>query len=105
MYLTGKIRNIFRGLLQSYGPTSVKSYLWNAEFSSDRWDCLDETPGDYLYPYVQTMPGREASLILDAARGIPGANWPRIRTGITPGLTFRAWLLGKLGKEQWKMVA
>lgn len=52
MYITEKTRNVMRRLLQDYGTSRMKRSLWNAEFLGGRWDCLDTTPGDCVYPYV-----------------------------------------------------
>jgi SAM-dependent methyltransferase len=41
--LAQKARNVLRGLVQLYGPESTKRDLWNGEFSSGRWNCLDNT--------------------------------------------------------------
>ncbi len=41
MNVTMKARNMFRGLVQAYGPEFAKRYLWNREFSAGRWDFLD----------------------------------------------------------------
>lgn len=53
MQLQQKLRNTVRGLLQAYGTRSIKRRLWDDEFSRGRWDCLDETRGDCVYPYVE----------------------------------------------------
>lgn len=50
MGLTGKVRGAVRWLLQAYGTPKIKSALWNAEFASGRWDCLERTAGDCVYP-------------------------------------------------------
>lgn len=48
-----KVRNKLRAFLQLYAGKLVRSYLWNAEFSGGRWDCLDITTGDCVYPYIE----------------------------------------------------
>ncbi len=58
MHLAGRVRNILRGLLQAYGSSSMKRYVWNSEFLRGRWDCLDRTPGDCVYPYVEKYANR-----------------------------------------------
>jgi SAM-dependent methyltransferase len=47
------MRNALRGLLQAYGTRAIKQRLWNSEFSSGRWDCLDETRGDCVYRFLE----------------------------------------------------
>ena len=53
MYLTNKLRNIWRRLLQSWGSPWIKRIIWNKEFAEGRWDHLAETPGDCVYRYVE----------------------------------------------------
>ena len=53
MQVMRRARNGLRGLLQAYGTPNMKKALWNAEFSRGGWDCLDATPGDCVYPYVE----------------------------------------------------
>jgi SAM-dependent methyltransferase len=48
MNLIQKGRNRFRAIVQRYGPDFAKRYLWNHEFSSGRWDCLDSTPDERI---------------------------------------------------------
>jgi SAM-dependent methyltransferase len=38
-----KARNLLRAIVQKYGPRFAKKHLWNREFSSGRWNCLDNT--------------------------------------------------------------
>ena len=65
-----KVRNVFRGLVQRYGTADIKKWLWDTEFASGRWDCLDNMAEDCLYPYVEKY-ARQGS-ILDLGCG-PGA--------------------------------
>ena len=51
--VTQKLRNVTRGLLQRYGGFRVERWLWNREFSSGRWDYIERTPGDPVYPYLE----------------------------------------------------
>lgn len=48
MTLTLRARNLFRAIVQRHGPNFAKRYLWNREFSSGRWDCLDKTGDERL---------------------------------------------------------
>jgi SAM-dependent methyltransferase len=36
----------------SYGPSGVKKRLWDKEFSGTKWDFIDNTAGDCVYPYL-----------------------------------------------------
>jgi SAM-dependent methyltransferase len=40
-------------LLKWYGPPSVKKALWNSEFASEKWDFINHTEGDCVYPPLE----------------------------------------------------
>jgi SAM-dependent methyltransferase len=69
MYITEKARNILRSAIQRYGPPRIKRSLWNAEFMGGRWDCLDDTPGDCVYPYVEKYAANGSILDLGCGSG------------------------------------
>src|SRR5262245_18919549 len=73
MYLVRKVRNIVRGFLQAYGTTKVKRHLWNTEFSRGRWDCLDRTPCDCIYPYIEKYANNGSILDLGCGSGSTGS--------------------------------
>jgi SAM-dependent methyltransferase len=73
MYLIEKTRNVFRRALQEFGPRSVKRRLWNVEFSGGRWDCLNQTQGDCLYPYIEKYVRGGSILDLGCGSGNTGA--------------------------------
>ena len=58
-----------RGLLKSYGPSTLKKRLWDAEFEGGKWNFIDDTRGDCVYGYLEKY-GRQGS-ILDLGCG-PG---------------------------------
>ena len=64
-----RLRNVVRARLQSYGPKGVKRYVWNLEFSRGRWDCLDSTAGDCVYPYLEKYAGHGSILDLGCGSG------------------------------------
>ena len=64
-----KARNVLRGLLQRYGPPSIKQALWDREFARGKWDCLEQMGSDPIYPHLEQH-ARQGS-ILDLGCG-PG---------------------------------
>lgn len=72
LYLFRKVRNVLRGLLQTYGPKSAKRWLWNIEFSGDRWDCLHSTSGDCVYLYIKKYANNGSILDLGCGSGSTG---------------------------------
>lgn len=53
MYIVQRTLTFARGFLLSYGPTAFKRALWNKEFSSDKWDFIDETSADCVYSHLE----------------------------------------------------
>src|SRR5664280_1843566 len=53
VHLANKARKFLRGLLQAYGNEWIKKSLWNLEFSRGRWTCLEASPGDVVYKYIE----------------------------------------------------
>jgi SAM-dependent methyltransferase len=37
----------------SYGPSGIKKRLWDKEFSSTKWNFIDNTMGDCVYPFLE----------------------------------------------------
>jgi SAM-dependent methyltransferase len=86
MQLAQNVRNKIRALLQAYGTRKVKRYLWDIEFSQGRWDCLDTTPGDCVYLYIEKAANGGSILDLGCGSGSTanelGANTYRDYTGV-----------------------
>jgi len=67
-----RARGALRALLQAYGTGHVKKRLWDVEFSKGRWDCLDRTPGDCVYPYLERYAKHGRILDLGCGSGSTG---------------------------------
>jgi 2-polyprenyl-6-hydroxyphenyl methylase/3-demethylubiquinone-9 3-methyltransferase len=65
-------RNRLRGFLQAYGTAHVKRSLWNLEFSEGRWNCLDISTGDPVYPFIEKYANRGSVLDLGCGTGTTG---------------------------------
>ena len=53
MYIARRVLTFVQGFLASYGPSSVKKFLWDKDFSGDKWNFIDNTVGDCVYPYLE----------------------------------------------------
>ena len=53
MYIVDRTSTFVRGFIASYGPSSVKKRLWDKEFSGTKWNFIDNTVGDCVYPYLE----------------------------------------------------
>jgi len=53
MYIVERTLTFVRGFLMSYGPSNIKKALWDKEFSGTKWDFIDNTVGDCVYPPLE----------------------------------------------------
>src|SRR5580658_7591782 len=69
MYIIDRTLRFTRGFLLSYGPTPIKKFFWDQEFSSGKWNFIDDTSGDCVYSHLERF-AKDGS-ILDLGCG-PG---------------------------------
>jgi SAM-dependent methyltransferase len=53
MHIVNRALTFARGALLSYGPSGIKKRIWDKEFSGTKWDFIDETAGDCVYPFLE----------------------------------------------------
>lgn len=53
MYIVNRALTFARGALLSYGPSGLKKRIWDKEFSGAKWDFIDETADDCVYPFLE----------------------------------------------------
>jgi SAM-dependent methyltransferase len=53
MHIVDRTLTFARGLIASYGPSGIKKRIWDMEFSGTKWDFIDNTAGDCVYPYLE----------------------------------------------------
>jgi SAM-dependent methyltransferase len=53
MYIARRALTFVQGFLASYGPSSVKRRLWDKDFAGGKWDFIDDTAGDCIYPHLE----------------------------------------------------
>jgi SAM-dependent methyltransferase len=53
MYIARRALTFVQGFLSSYGPSSIKKLLWDRDFSRGKWDFIDNTVGDCVYPHLE----------------------------------------------------
>jgi SAM-dependent methyltransferase len=71
--ISDRVRNRVRGFLLSRGSARIKRSLWNSEFASGRWDHLNRTHGDVLYPHLERYLNGGSVLDLGCGMGNTGA--------------------------------
>jgi|SRR5271170_592399 len=53
MYIVDRSVRFVGSFLKAYGPTNVKKYFWEREYSGNKWDFADDTSGDCVYSYLE----------------------------------------------------
>src|SRR3989442_7909470 len=53
MYIAQHTLSIMSGLVKRYGPSYMKRLLWDREFSTGKWNFIDHTVGDCVYPHLE----------------------------------------------------
>lgn len=69
MNLVDRTANFIVAALKSYGPSSVKKILWDKEFSGTKWDFIDNTTGDCVYPVLEKYANNGSILDLGCGPG------------------------------------
>ncbi len=69
MYMVDRTIRFVRGFIASYGPSGVKKLLWDKEFSGTKWDFIDNTVGDCVYPFLEKYAHNGAILDLGCGPG------------------------------------
>jgi SAM-dependent methyltransferase len=53
MHIVDRTLTFARGFIASYGTSGIKKRLWDKEYSGTKWDFIDNTAGDCVYPYLE----------------------------------------------------
>jgi SAM-dependent methyltransferase len=69
MYIVKRSLLFVQSALKSYGPSRVKQFLWDKEYSSDKWDFADNTAGDCVYRHLEKYASKGSILDLGCGTG------------------------------------
>ena len=69
MYIVTRALTFIRGFVMSYGPSSIKRRLWDKEFSGGKWNFIDNTVGDCVYPHLEKYARNGSILDLGCGQG------------------------------------
>lgn len=53
MYIVRRLLSFLLGCVKRYGPSRIKQILWDREFAVNKWNFIDNTVGDCVYPYLE----------------------------------------------------
>ena len=69
MYIVDRTLRFTRGFLLSYGPTPVKKFFWDREFSNGKWNFIDDTATDCVYSHLERFCANRSVLDLGCGPG------------------------------------
>ncbi len=69
MYIINRTLRFTRGFLLSYGPTPVKKFFWDREFSNGKWNFIDDTTADCVYSHLERFCANRSILDLGCGPG------------------------------------
>jgi 2-polyprenyl-3-methyl-5-hydroxy-6-metoxy-1,4-benzoquinol methylase len=69
MYIIDRTVRFTRGFLLSYGPTPIKKIFWDQEFSSGKWNFIDNTANDCVYRHLDRFAENKSVLDLGCGPG------------------------------------
>jgi SAM-dependent methyltransferase len=53
MYMVNRSVRFMESFLKAYGPSNIKSFFWDREYSGHKWDFADNTVGDCVYSHLE----------------------------------------------------
>jgi len=53
MYIVERSLRFAESFLKAYGPSKIKKYFWEKEYSGDKWNFADDTAGDCVYAHLE----------------------------------------------------
>ena len=79
MHIVERTKIFVQGFLASYGPSRIKKRIWDKDFASNKWNFIDNTVGDCVYPHLEKY-ARNGN-ILDLGCG-PGNTANELNSGV-----------------------
>jgi 2-polyprenyl-3-methyl-5-hydroxy-6-metoxy-1,4-benzoquinol methylase len=86
MQLARRAQNMVRALLQKYGSEAAKKRLWDSEYVTGRWNCLDTTGDQSVHLLVEKYADKGGILDLGCGTGTIGVALNREAYGFYTGL-------------------
>jgi cyclopropane fatty-acyl-phospholipid synthase-like methyltransferase len=69
MGVIARLAHYATGLFLRYGPSGLKKFFWDQEFSSGKWTFADDTSGDVVYQHLEKHVGGGSVLDLGCGQG------------------------------------
>ncbi len=72
MYIVDRSARFLRGFLLSYGPSSIKRFFWDKEYSEEKWSFAYNTVGDCVYDHLERHAANGSILDMGCGSGNTG---------------------------------
>ncbi len=72
MYIVDRSARFLRGFLLSYGPSSIKRFFWDKEYSEEKWAFAYNTAGDCVYGHLERHAANGSILDMGCGSGNTG---------------------------------
>jgi len=69
LHIVSRTARFVRGALLSFGPRWFKKYIWNKEFGEGKWNFIDNTAEDCVYPPLEKYACKGSILDLGCGPG------------------------------------
>lgn len=69
MYLVERSVRLVESFLKAYGPTNIKKYFWEKEYSGDKWNFAQESRGDCIYSHLEKFATNRSILDMGCGSG------------------------------------
>lgn len=76
MYIVDRSVRFAESFLKAYGPTNIKRFFWNKEYSGNKWDFADNTIGDCVYSYLERYSTNGSILDIGCGSGNTATEMP-----------------------------
>jgi 2-polyprenyl-3-methyl-5-hydroxy-6-metoxy-1,4-benzoquinol methylase len=69
MKIAARSANFIVAFFKSYGPSTLKKYLWDREFAGPKWEFINHTEGDCVYENLEKYTNNGSLLDLGCGPG------------------------------------
>ena len=69
MYIVERSIRLVESFLKAYGPTNIKKYFWEKEYSGDKWNFAEDSSDDCVYIHLEKFAANRSILDMGCGSG------------------------------------
>src|SRR5208283_3826456 len=69
MYIVDRSVRFVQSFLKAYGPSNIKKFFWDKEYSSEKWAFAYNTVGDCVYSHLERHTANASILDIGCGSG------------------------------------